>query len=193
VTDGDMQKHLDELTEDEREELKAFVRRFHAQVERKTEQLLYELQDPGHLSEEDLQMRAQLLDGYVPLIDDNGELIFRKREELSIQDMQRFAAFLDADAERREREIGDLGDSSENYSRTTPIAPGAPPPPFVLCTGRNPAVLYIRNLIPDDIGIPSPAPPGLSGWGDADFHAGVNFAFWGFSEVRIQDFAEPRS
>jgi hypothetical protein len=50
----------------------------------------------------------------VPLIDDRGQLIYRKREELQIQDMQRFGRFMDADAERRKREIGDLGDSSEN-------------------------------------------------------------------------------
>src|SRR5829696_9479603 len=28
--------------------------------------------------------------------------------------------------------------------------------------------------------------PGLSGWGYTDFHASVNFAFWGFSEVRFK-------
>src|SRR5215217_1702665 len=31
--------------------------------------------------------------------------------------------------------------------------------------------------------MPSSASPGLSGWGYTDFHASVNFAFWGFSEV----------
>ena len=29
--------------------------------------------------------------------------------------------------------------------------------------------LYIRNIIPDDMGIPSPAVLALSGWGYADF------------------------
>jgi hypothetical protein len=44
--------------------------------------------------------------------------------------------------------------------------------------------LYIRNIIPDDMGIPPSGAPGQSGWGYTDFHAGANFAFWGFSEVR---------
>jgi hypothetical protein len=44
--------------------------------------------------------------------------------------------------------------------------------------------LYIRNIIPGDMGIPSSAVLALSGWGYTDFHASVNFAFWGFSEVR---------
>jgi hypothetical protein len=46
--------------------------------------------------------------------------------------------------------------------------------------------LYIRNIIPDDVGILLPEPLALSGWGYTDFHASVNFAFWGFSEVRLQ-------
>jgi hypothetical protein len=33
--------------------------------------------------------------------------------------------------------------------------------------------LYIRNIIPDDMGIPSPAVLGQSGRGDAPFHAGA--------------------
>jgi hypothetical protein len=33
--------------------------------------------------------------------------------------------------------------------------------------------------------ITSSASPGLSGWGYADIHAGVNFAFWDFCELRI--------
>ena len=48
--------------------------------------------------------------------------------------------------------------------------------------------LYIRNIIPDDMGIPSLAVLALSGWGYTDFHASANFAFWGFSEVRILGF-----
>jgi hypothetical protein len=43
--------------------------------------------------------------------------------------------------------------------------------------------LYIRNLIPDDMGIPSLAVLALSGWGYADFHAGVNFRLTEFYEV----------
>jgi hypothetical protein len=38
--------------------------------------------------------------------------------------------------------------------------------------------VYIRNTMPN-------SDPGLSGWGYTDFHASVNFAFWGFCEVRI--------
>ena len=49
--------------------------------------------------------------------------------------------------------------------------------------------LYIRNIIPDDMSIPLLAHRGLSGWGYTDFHASVNFAFWGFCEVRIHDLA----
>jgi hypothetical protein len=49
-----------------------------------------------------------------PLIDDDGELIYRKRGELSIQDMQRFGAFLDRDRERRERALRGPGQESEN-------------------------------------------------------------------------------
>jgi hypothetical protein len=44
--------------------------------------------------------------------------------------------------------------------------------------------LYIRNIMPDDMGIPSLAILALSGWGYTDFHASVNFAFWAFSEFR---------
>jgi hypothetical protein len=43
-------------------------------------------------------------------------------------------------------------------------------------------ILYIRNIIPADMGIPLPEHVALSGWGYADFHAGVNFAFTEFSE-----------
>ena len=43
--------------------------------------------------------------------------------------------------------------------------------------------LYIRNIIPDDMGIPLLEHLALSGWGYTDFHASMNFAFWGFSEV----------
>jgi hypothetical protein len=110
----DMQKHLDSMTEEEREQVGTFLARFHEQLDAKIAVLLYERQDPGRLSEEDLEMRTQLLAGRVPLIDDTGELIFRKREELTLEDARRFGAFMDRDAERRKREIGDLGDSSEN-------------------------------------------------------------------------------
>src|SRR5215208_6153511 len=48
---------------------------------------------------------------------------------------------------------------------------------------QNSAV-YIRNLILGSMSIPSSASLALSGWGYTDFHASVNFAFWGFSEVR---------
>jgi hypothetical protein len=41
------------------------------------------------------------------------------------------------------------------------------------------------TLIPDDMG-PSPAILALSGWGYTDFHASVNFAFWGFSAPLCQ-------
>jgi hypothetical protein len=44
--------------------------------------------------------------------------------------------------------------------------------------------LYIRNIMPDEVSILLLEHLALSGWGYADFHAGVNFAFWGFSEVR---------
>jgi hypothetical protein len=110
----DMQKYLDSLAPEQRDEIRAFLARFDQQVEMKTQQLLYELSDPARVSEQDLQMRDRLIAGFVPLIDDRGQLIYRKREELQIQDMQRFGRFRDADAERRKREIGDLGDSSEN-------------------------------------------------------------------------------
>ena len=43
---------------------------------------------------------------------------------------------------------------------------------------------YIRNIIPDDMGIPLLERITLSGWGYTHFHASVNFAFWGFCEVR---------
>jgi hypothetical protein len=45
--------------------------------------------------------------------------------------------------------------------------------------------LYIRNIMPDDMNIPLLGYRALSGWGYADFHASVNFAFWGFSEVGL--------
>ena len=50
----------------------------------------------------------------VPLIDDAGALIYRKREDLTLEDTRRFGAYLDADRERREREIGGLDQESEN-------------------------------------------------------------------------------
>jgi hypothetical protein len=110
---ADLREHLDAMTPDEREEVRTFLTRFDQQVERKTQQLLYELQDPARVSEQDLQMRDRLIAGFVPLIDDAGQLIYRKREELSLEDVRRFGAFRDRDAERREREI--LGDpGSEN-------------------------------------------------------------------------------
>ena len=109
-----MEKRLEEMTEEEREELRKFLLRFETELDAKVEVLLFETQDPGSLSDEDRQMRARLLAGYVPLIDDDGELIYRKRTELRIQDIARFAAFLHRDAERRKRAIGDLADSSEN-------------------------------------------------------------------------------
>ena len=109
-----MEKRLEEMTEEEREELRKFLQRFETELDDKVEVLLYETQDPAPLSEEERRMRARLLAGYVPLIDDDGELIYRKRAELRIQDIARFAAFLHRDAERRKRAIGDLGETSEN-------------------------------------------------------------------------------
>jgi hypothetical protein len=103
VMDDDMQRHLDSMTEQEREEIRTFLARFDEQVERKREQLLNELQDPG--SEEAVQMRAELLEGRVPLLDENENLIFKPRSELRLEDVRRFAAFLDADAERRLRDV----------------------------------------------------------------------------------------
>jgi hypothetical protein len=110
--DDDMQRHLGSMTPDERAEVKVVLVRFDELVTRKREQSLYELQDtPG--SEEAVQMRTQLLEGRVPLLDDNQNLIFKPRSELTLEDVRRFAAFLDADAERRLRQIlGGLG--SEN-------------------------------------------------------------------------------
>src|SRR5829696_2489042 len=111
---ADLQEHLDAMTPDEREEVRTFLARFDQQVERKTQQLLYELQDPARVSEQDLQMRDRLIAGFVPLIDDAGALIYRKREDLTLEDTRRFGAYLDADRERREREIGGLDQESEN-------------------------------------------------------------------------------
>jgi hypothetical protein len=111
---ADLQEHLDAMTPDEREEVRTFLARFDQQVERKTQQLLYELQDPARVSERDLQMRDRLIAGFVPLIDDAGALIYRKREDLTLEDTRRFGAYLDADRERREREIGGLDQESEN-------------------------------------------------------------------------------
>jgi hypothetical protein len=110
----DMQKHLDSMTAEEREEVRKFLLRFEQQLDPKVEQLLFETQDQGRLSDEDRQMRARLLDGQVPLINEDGELIYKPRDQLTPQDMQRFGVFMDWDAERRQREIGDLGESSEN-------------------------------------------------------------------------------
>jgi hypothetical protein len=113
----DMQEYLDSLAPEQREEIRGFLRRFEDQIRYKEVQLLNEfneLEDRGRLSEQDHELRNRMLDGYVPLIDDDGELIYRKREELTLEDMRRFGAFMDRDRERREREIGDLGDSSEN-------------------------------------------------------------------------------
>jgi hypothetical protein len=114
MDDGpDMQAHLDSLTEEERAEARAFLARFDEQVARKVEQLRFELQDPSRLSEQDLEMRAQLADGRVPLLDDNGNLIFKPRSDLTLEDTRRFGAFMDADAKHRLRQIlGGLG--SEN-------------------------------------------------------------------------------
>jgi hypothetical protein len=50
----------------------------------------------------------------------------------------------------------------------------------------TPTEQYIRNMIPDDMGIPSPAVLALSGRGYADLHAGVNFAYTEFSEVALK-------
>jgi hypothetical protein len=47
--------------------------------------------------------------------------------------------------------------------------------------------LYTRNIIPDDMGIPLLEHLAISGWGYTDFHASMNFAFWDFCEVRLQD------
>ena len=110
----DMQKYLDSLAPEQRDEIRAFLARFDQQVEMKTQQLLYELSDPARVSESDLQMRDRLIAGFVPLIDDAGVLIYRKREDLTLEDTRRFGAYLDADRERREREIGGLDQESEN-------------------------------------------------------------------------------
>jgi Protein of unknown function (DUF2958) len=104
----DIQRYLDSLAPEQRAELEAFVDRFNQQVALKIEQLLHETQAPR--SEEDLEMRARLLDGFVPLVSDDGALIFRQREELSIQDMQRFGAFMDFERERRQRETDITGE-----------------------------------------------------------------------------------
>jgi len=48
-------------------------------------------------------------------------------------------------------------------------------------------LVYIRNIIPDDTSIPSSAVLALSGRLGADFHAVVNFALRGFSEVPSQN------
>jgi hypothetical protein len=50
--------------------------------------------------------------------------------------------------------------------------------------------LYIRNIIPADIGILRLEHLALSGWGYADFHTDANFAFGEFSEVRLDEFSE---
>jgi hypothetical protein len=94
---GDMEQYLDSLDE---------------QVELKVEQLLHETQDPR--GDEDLELRALLLDGYVPLIDDSGKRIFKRRSELTLEDTRRFGAFMALETERRQREIGDTSESSEN-------------------------------------------------------------------------------
>jgi hypothetical protein len=112
--DDRMQKRLEQMSEEQREVLRGFLRGFDKQVEMKTEQLLYELQDPERLSEEALEMRTRLLDGYVPLVDDDGELIYRRRDSLSLEDTRRFGAFMDSERRRYEREIGEIGESSEN-------------------------------------------------------------------------------
>jgi hypothetical protein len=48
----------------------------------------------------------------------------------------------------------------------------------------SPSVLYIRNIIPDNMSIPLLGYLALSGWGYTDFHASMNFAFIEFYEVR---------
>jgi hypothetical protein len=48
-------------------------------------------------------------------------------------------------------------------------------PEFISCFWR---------MIPDDIGVVRLVHQALSGWGYADFHAGVNFRFTEFSQVR---------
>jgi hypothetical protein len=111
---GELREHLDAMTETEREEVRTFLARFEEQVERKTQQLLYELSDPARVSESDLQMRDRLIAGFVPLIDDRGQLIYRKREELTLEDTRRFGKFMDADAERRKRAIGGIDETSAN-------------------------------------------------------------------------------
>src|SRR5215203_1622752 len=45
---------------------------------------------------------------------------------------------------------------------------------------------YIRTIILNDMDIPLRRLLGLSGWGYADFNAGVNFALTEFSEVRYR-------
>jgi hypothetical protein len=110
--DDDMQKRLASMTEGEREEVRTFVARFEALVDAKVAQLLYELQDPG--SEQAHQLRSRLARGEVPLVSDDDKLVFRKREALTLEDMRRFAKFLDADAELRRRQLGDLSEESEN-------------------------------------------------------------------------------
>ena len=105
--DEDFQKHVESMSEEERVELEGLLRRFEDQTRYKEVQLLNEfnkLEDRGRLSQQDLELRNRMLDGYVPLIDDDGELIYKKRENLTLEDTGRFAAFMDRDAERRKRE-----------------------------------------------------------------------------------------
>ena len=59
---------------------------------------------------------------------------------------------------------------------------------FLRTLDYEPVNLYIRNIIPDDISIPLLGYRALSGWGYADFHASVNFAFTEFYEVRLTSF-----
>jgi hypothetical protein len=40
--------------------------------------------------------------------------------------------------------------------------------------------VYIRNIMPDDRGVPDLEHLALSGWGYANFHAGVNFVITEF-------------
>jgi hypothetical protein len=53
--------------------------------------------------------------------------------------------------------------------------------------------LYIRNIIPDDMSIPLLEYLAQSGWGYADFHVGVNFAFIEFCEVELPIYGVLRS
>jgi ABC-type molybdate transport system ATPase subunit len=109
-----MDEHLASLTEEERQEVRAFLARFDQQADMKVEQLLHETQDTERLSAEALEMRKELLDGKIPLLDQDGELYFKPRDALTLEDTARSESIKAPKRRRYEREIGDLGESSEN-------------------------------------------------------------------------------